>query len=94
VLYSSQKLDQLALSETQKIISVIEDYKNNNGTFPENYDQFVSSKELNTKVKFGILSTEIKFFLHEGNYFIEYYQAPLGPFYGYSFKTKEWYSTE
>ncbi len=94
LFYSAEKLDQLALSETKKIINEIGNYRKNNGRFPENVKQLMESKGLKTNIRFGVLSTNIKLFIHDGSHLIEYHQAQFGPFHGYSFKTKEWYSTE
>ena len=94
LFFSAERIDQLALSETKKIIVEIERYKNSQGKFPEYLKKFIDKKGLSRDIRFGLLSTEIIIFIHEGSHFIEYHQSPFGPFYGYSFKTKQWYSTE
>jgi hypothetical protein len=94
LLYSAERIDQMALSETKMIISEIESFKNSQGRFPEDLKQFIDKKGLSKDVQFGLLSTNINMFIHEDSLFIEYHQSPFGPFHGYSFKTKEWYSTE
>ena len=94
LFYSSEKLDQLALAETNKIIAEVERSIVKNNKFPDNVGKIIEEHDLRTNIRFGLLYTEIITFENNGDHFIEYFQSPFGPFAGYNFKSKEWYSTE
>jgi hypothetical protein len=94
LFYSSEKLDQLALAETNKIIVEVEQSISKNNEFPDNVGKLIKEHNLRTNIRFGLLHTEIKTFENNGDHFIEYFQSPFGPYFGYNFESREWYSTE
>ena len=94
LFYSYEKLDQLAFAETNKIIAEVERSIAKNKKFPANVGKLIEELDLRTNIRFGLLHTEIKTFENNGDHFIEYFQSPFGPFAGYNFESKKWYSTE
>ena len=94
LLTSSSKLDESALFETNKIIEAVEAFHKEYNQFPDDIASFIKLHGLKRVVHFGPFETELSAFIQNGEYFIEYYQFPLGPFHGYCFNTKEWYYAE
>mgnify|MGYP001576780484 CR=1 FL=1 len=83
-----------AFAETNYIIAEVERSIAKNNKFPANVGKLIEEHDLRTNIRFGLLHTEIKTFENNGDHFIEYFQSPFGPFAGYNFESKEWYSTE
>lgn len=94
LLFYKEAHDEAAIREINKIIPILDAYRQQKGTYPGRLERVPEIQTIDENEFLLFSAPDLWYAADADGYRIYFYHWPLGPFSGYDSKSRDWYAEE